>query len=206
MNKSTNLGAGPQGLTRRTGTSGPGIAMSPVRVIVTPVSTPLDHPLSKRDVQRILSVLPGESTLDLRSVSLLGDVVTAAGYPVLASYRRRGFIRLHAVSTLPWRIRSLNADQVADLVRFGAHVDAGPDECVVRWSRPALRLFFTVAALLPGVARHRRERDGYAESSMIIRSLADDLGAWQVSDMALEQWRAFLEDGDGAKTPPPPVM
>jgi hypothetical protein len=81
-------------------------------------------------------------------------------------------------------------------VRFGAHVDAGPKECVVRWSQPALRLFFTVAALLPGVARHRREREGFKETSAIVRSLADELGAWQVSDMALEKWRQFLEDGD----------
>lgn len=169
----------------------PGVSVSSARVIVTPVSPPLIHPLSKRDVQRVLSVLPADSLAGLRSVSLLGDQLTAAGDPVLASYRREGFIRLHAVTSLPWRVGHLPPRHVADLARYGASVESGK-ETVVRWTPDSLRLFYTVGVLLPGVARHRREHEGAEEGSPIVRALDDQADVWQVSDMALDQWRRFL--------------
>jgi len=173
--------------------------MSPTRVIVTPVSTPVVHPLTKRDVQRVLSVLPAGSVRDLRSVSLLGEMWTPGGYPVFVSYRKQGFIRLHAVSCLAWKVRSLRSTQVADLLRYGAHVDAGPAECVITWTNEALRLFYTVGVLLPGVARHRREIEGSVEPGTVVRSLEDDHGTWQISDLALDHWRRFLRDGNLAE-------
>ena len=169
-----------------------GVVVSSTRVIVTPVMMPMVHPLSKRDVQRILSVLPADSTDGLRSVSLLGDALTAGGSSILVSYRRQGFIRLHAVSSMPRRVANLQSTQVGDLLRYGAHVDAGPEECVIHWTSEALRLFYTVGVLLPGVARHRREQEGDTEAGSIVRSLEDDDSTWIVSDIALEQWRVFL--------------
>ncbi len=183
---------GAPDIRRSTSSSAVGVVVSSTRVIVTPVMLPLVHPLSKRDVQRILSVLPTDSTDGLRSVSLLGDSLTAGGSSILVSYRRQGFIRLHAVSSMPWRVANLQSTQVADLLRYGAHVDAGPEECVIHWTPEALRLFYTVGVLLPGVARHRREQEGDTEPGSIVRSLEDDDSAWIVSDIALEQWRAFL--------------
>ncbi len=193
-NHLTGIRRGPPGKIRRDDDRP--AAMSPTRVIVTPVSPPMVHPLTKRDVQRVLSVLPADSVRGLRSVSLLGDMWTSGGYPVLVSYRRHGFVRLHAVSIRPWRVGSLRSNQVADLLRYGAHVEAGPTECVVTWTPRALRLFYTVGVLLPGVARHRREQEGGAEPGTIVRSLEDDHASWQVSDLALEHWRRFLQDGD----------
>lgn len=175
------------------------VSLSPTRVIVTPVAMPVVHPLSKRDVQRVLSVLPSGSIRGLRSVSLLGEMWTSGGYPVFATYRKQGFIRLHAMTCLAWRVQSLRSSQVADLLRYGAHVDAGPSECVVTWTNEALRLFYTVGVLLPGVARHRREHEGAGEHGSVVRSLEDDHGAWQISDLALEHWRRFLENGDLAE-------
>lgn len=170
----------------------PGSNVSSARVIVTPVAPPLIHPLSKRDVQRILSVLPADSIDGLRSVSLLGDQFTPSGAPVFVSYRRDGFIRLHAVTSLPWRVEHLPAQQVADLIRYGASVEADPQLSTIRWTPDSLRLFYTVGVLLPGVARHRREREGDAETNSTVRALEADTEVWQVSDMALSQWRAFL--------------
>jgi hypothetical protein len=195
-NPFSNPTGGGKGASAGNDRPGNAISMSPTRVIVTPVATPVVHPLSKRDVQRVLSVLPAGSVRDLRSVSLLGEMWTSGGYPVFVSYRKQGFIRLHAVSCLAWRVRSLRSTQVADLLRYGAHVDAGPSECVVTWTNEALRLFYTVGVLLPGVARHRREIEGAAEPGSIVRSLEDDHGTWQISDLALDHWRRFLRDGD----------
>ena len=172
------------------------VSMTPTRVIVTPVTMPVVHPLSKRDVQRVLSVLPSGSIRGLRSVSLLGEMETSGGYPVFATYRHQGFLRLHAVTCLSWRVRSLRSNQVGDLLRYGAHVDAGPSECVITWTSEALRLFYTVGVLLPGVARHRRETEGAPEPGAVIRSLEDDHGTWQISDLALEHWQRFLREGD----------
>lgn len=198
-NPFSNHRDGPRRMAGPDGTPGNTVAMTPTRVIVTPVAMPVVHPLTKRDVQRVLSVLPSGSVRGLRSVSLLGEMWTSGGYPVFASYRKQGFIRLHAVSCLAWTVRSLRSAQVADLLRYGAHVDAGPTECVVTWTNEALRLFYTVGVLLPGVARHRREIEGEGEPGTIVRSLEDDHGAWQVSDLALDHWRRFLRDGDLAE-------
>jgi len=169
----------------------------PARVIVTPVDSPLCHPLSKRDVQRVLSVLPSESTEDLRSVSLLGALTTSNGYPVLVSYRKHGFIRLHAVPSSTWCTGPLNATQVADLLRYGAHVNASPLETNITWTPKALRLFFTVCALMPGVSRHRREREGLMEPNSIVRVLDEKTEPWLVSDLALRQWDDFLSETAG---------
>ena len=166
----------------------------PARVIVTPVDPPLYHPLSKRDVQRVLSVLPPESTAGLRSVSLLGDMWTVDGYPVLVTYRRKGFIRLHAVPTNTWSIGPLRANQVADLLRYGARVEAGPNETRITWTPAALRLYTTVCALMPGVSRHRREHEGQMEPGNLVRALDVNTEPWLVSDLALRQWATFLQE------------
>jgi len=170
------------------------LSARPARVIVTPVDPPLHHPLSKRDVQRVLSVLPPESTEGLRSVSLLGGMSTPDGYPVLVSYRKQGFIRLHAVPARPWTIGPLRATLVADLLRYGARVDASHRETRIIWPPEALRLFMTVCALMPGVSRHRREREGLSESGAVVRALDDVTEPWLVSDLALSQWGEFLQD------------
>ncbi|MBU0741290.1 hypothetical protein KKG45_11665 [bacterium] len=169
----------------------------PARVIVTPVDPPSHHPLSKRDVQRVLSVLPAGSTEGLRSVSLLGDMRTADGYPVLVTYRKHGFIRLHALSARPWSIGPLRATQVADLLRYGARVDASHQETRITWTPEALKLYVTICALMPGVSRHRREREGLTEPGVIVRALDDATEPWLVSDLALHQWGAFLQDRAG---------
>ncbi len=168
------------------------LVASPVRVIVTPLSGDLVHPLSRRDIQRVLSVLPEESVAGLRSVTLLDAMVTEAGYPVLSSYRRLGFIRLHAVPPAHWRIGPLPAGVVSELEAYGARVEATADGLVVGWSPSALRLFFTIGALLPAVARHRREMGGEAGSDPVVRALRDDAAAWPVSTVALQRWREFL--------------
>ncbi len=164
----------------------------PARVIVTPVDAPLYHPLSRRDIQRILSVLPAKTTMGLRSVSLLGDRLTARGVPVFASYRRRGFLRLHAVSRLPWRVPELPSHLLADIMRYGARAEAGEDGYEVTWPQESLRLFYTIGVLLPGLARHRREHEGRGEGGSIIRTLADDSPPWSVTDVSLRQWGDFL--------------
>lgn len=171
------------------------LAAHPARVIVTPLPDNLYHPLSRRDVQRALSVLPAESTRDLRSVSLLGEQHTAAGYPILCSYRRPGFVRLHAVPRDHWRIGPLPNRMVADLLRYGARVDAGPEATILTWSPEAISLFFVVAGLLPGIARHRRELEGYDEQAGVVRALDDKTEPWIVSDLALAQWSAFIREG-----------
>ncbi len=169
----------------------------PARVIVTPVESHLCHPLTKRDVQRVLSVLPSESTENLRSVSLLGSLTTSNGYPILVSYRKQGFIRLHAVPKATWRTGALKSSLVADLLRYGAHVDANSQETRITWTPEALRLFFTVSALMPGVSRHRREREGFSEPNSVVRALDDSTEPWLVSDLALRQWGDFLREALG---------
>jgi len=164
------------------------------RVIITPVSAPLIHPLSKRDIQRVLSVLPESITGGLRSVSLLGDRWTPDGMPVLATYRRQGFLRLHAVSSLPWRLNRLPTRIAVELSRYGAKLEMEGDSHVVTWEPEALRLFFVTGVLMPGLARFRRERDGEGERSAIVRALDDSSGPWVVTEAALNQWSTFLTD------------
>ena len=171
------------------------LAAHPARVIVTPLPDNQIHPLTRRDVQRVLSVLPAESTRDLRSVSLLHEQRTAAGHPILCSYRRPGFVRLHAVPRDPWRTGHLPTHVVADLLRYGARVDAGPDHTTLTWSHDALSLYFVVAVLLPGIARHRREVEGIDETAGIVRVLDEKTDPWIVSDLALAQWAAFISEG-----------
>jgi hypothetical protein len=171
------------------------LAAHPARVIVTPLPDNQVHPLTRRDVQRVLSVLPAESTRDLRSVSLLAEQRTAAGHPILCSYRRPGFVRLHAVPRGPWRIGPLSNHLVADLLRYGARIDAGPEGATLTWSPEAVSLYYVVAVLLPGVARHRREIEGHDESAGIVRLLDEKTDPWVVSDLALSQWAAFIREG-----------
>ncbi len=165
----------------------------PVRVIVTPLSAPLIHPLSKRDVQRVLTVLPEETTAGLRSVSLLADRWTHEGLPVLATYRREGFLRLHAVSSLPWRL-NIPDRWTSELGRCGADIAEDGETRVVTWTKDQLRLFYVTGVLLPGLARHRRERGGGPEPSPVVRSLDQTEGPWLVTDTALKQWAAFLAE------------
>ena len=169
-----------------------GLQAGPVRVIVTPLSSHLVHPLSRRDIQRILSVLPADSTAGLRSVALLDTQLTEAGHLVLASYRRHGFIRLHAVPGRRWVTGPLPAGVIAELESYGARVAAGRTGLEVHWSPGDLRLFFAVGALLPAVARHRREREGTAEPDPVVRALGDSAAPWPVSPAALQRWREFL--------------
>ena len=164
------------------------------RVIVTPVEPPLHHPLSKRDIQRVLSVLPPESTENLRSVSLLGPLSTRDGYPVLVSYRRHGFIRLHALPAGPWRIGPLRPSLVADLRRYGALVETNPTGTLLVWPRGTLRLYCALCALMPGVSRHRREQEGLIETHVQVRAIDTETEPWLVSDLALHQWADFLRD------------
>lgn len=167
----------------------------PVRVIQTPVEAPLYHPLTKRDIQRVLSVLPAESTAGLRSVSLLGDMLTSGGNQVLATYRRPGFIRMHAVPRLTWHAGVLHPGMVSELKRFGAQVIESERETAITWSPDELRLFFTVDVLLPSIARHRREMEGHGELGTMTRSLESDPTLFPISDMALREWAAFLIRG-----------
>ncbi len=164
----------------------------PVRVIMTPVVAPFFHPLSKSDVQRILSALPESSIQDLRSVSLLGDLWTDSRSPVLSSYRKDGFVRLHAVSALPWIVTSLSAVTVSELLRYGARIEAGKNEFKITWTTDALRLFMTVGALLPGLARHKKEINSEHIANQIVRSTENELPRWNISDSALAEWRYFL--------------
>lgn len=169
-----------------------GTLSGPVRVIVTPVDAPLHHPLSKRDIQRVLSVLPSESTAGLRSVSLLGDMLSASGNNVLSTYRRPGFIRLHAVPSRVWRTGILHPGMLSELRRFGAEVETGERDATITWSLDELRLFYTVDVLLPSVARHRREHEGHGEHGTTVRSLESDPTQMPISDMAMREWAAFL--------------
>lgn len=164
------------------------------RVIVTPVEPPLHHPLSKRDIQRVLSVLPPESTENLRSVSLLGPLSTRDGYPVLVSYRRHGFIRLHALPEGPWRLGPLRSSLAADLRRYGALVEANPTGTRLVWPPETLRLYCVLCALMPGVSRHRREQEGLIETNVQVRAIDADTEPWLVSDLALHQWADFLRE------------
>jgi hypothetical protein len=171
------------------------VLSGPVRVIQTPVETPLYHPLSKRDIQRVLSVLPAESTAGLRSVSLLGDMLTTGGNQVMSTYRRPGFIRMHAVSRLTWHAGILHPGMISELRRFGAQVIETERETAITWSPDELRLFFTVEVLLPSIARHRREMEGHGEPGMMTRSLESDPSVFPISDMAMREWAAFLARG-----------
>ncbi|MBK9304888.1 MAG: hypothetical protein IPM94_13705 [bacterium] len=166
----------------------------PARVIVTPLAASHLHPLGKRDVQRVLAVLPDDSVAGLRSVSLLDTQSDERGRLVLGSFRRPGFVRLHAVPAGPWRTPALGADDVAELRRFGARVEHRGNGHLVTWTPAALRLFTVVGVLLPGVARHHRERLGHAEPGTAVRVLGD-ASPWVVSDLALSQWSAFLAVG-----------
>lgn len=173
-----------------------GLMARPARVIVTPIQAPLVHPLSKRDVQLVLSVLPPSSTAGLRSVSLLSDRVLYDGTPVFASYRRAGFIRLHAVSSLPWLVPPLAGEVAAELRLYGADLETRADGTRLRWPREALRVFYAVSVLLPAVARHHREHEGRQEGDATIRALNVGQGAWRVPETALRQWRDLLRQGD----------
>jgi len=175
-----------------------GLMARPARVIVTPIAPPLVHPLSKRDVQLVLSVLPPSSTAGLRSVSLLGDRVLFDGTPVFASYRRAGFIRLHAVSSLPWLVPPLTGEAAAELRLYGAEVETRAEGTRVRWPGDSLRVFYAVSVLLPAVARHHREREGRQEDDATIRALSGQ-GGWRVPDTALRQWRDLLRLGDDGR-------
>ncbi len=165
----------------------------PLRVIVTPLAPPLIHPLCRRDIQLIHSLLPEACTAGLRSISLLGDRVLPDGRPVFASYRRLGFLRLHAVSSLPWRVPQLPLPAAAELRLYGARVENRPEGAQVTWLGDSLRLFYVLGVLLPGVARHRRERDGEPEADDLVRSLADRDDPWWATDSAVNEWRELLK-------------
>lgn len=169
-------------------------ARRPARVIVTPVDRTHHHPLSKRDVQRVLAALPDDSVVGLRSVSLLDELIGDAGRPVLGSYRPIGFVRLHAVPRAPWHVASLPASETADLERYGARVTRHGNVDIVSWTPAALRVFYVAAVLLPGIARHHRERLGLHEFDQNVRVLGEP-GDWIVTDLALRQWERFLDDG-----------
>jgi hypothetical protein len=164
----------------------------PARVIFTPVEAPMHHPLSKSDIQRIISSLPESSTKGLRSVSLLPDMWTDSGSPVVSSYRTNGFIRLHAVSSKPWIVDKLSSTTTVELLRYGAIIEAGKNENKITWSTDALRLFITIGAFLPGLLRHKNELSGQHQTNHIVRSLENELPRWNVSDNALNQWKYFL--------------
>jgi len=164
----------------------------PVRVITTPVDAPFFHPLSKSDIQRILSVLPSDSINELKSVSLLADLWTDDHSPVLSSYRKDGFVRLHAVSSLPWTVKTLSAVTVSELLRYGARIEAGKNEYKISWTTDALRLLMTVGALLPGLDRHKKEINSEHIANQIVRSTENELPRWNISDSALAEWRYFL--------------
>ncbi len=165
----------------------------PPRVIVKPLEAPLQHPLSKRDVQFILSVLPSHSTAGLRSVSLLDVRTRPDGAPVFASYRHAGFLRLHAVSTLPWLIPALPTDAAVEFRQYGALVEMLSDgRSRVAWPGDALRLYYALGVMLPGVAWHRRERDDGVEREGDVRWLGAHAEPWWVSDAALRQWSDLL--------------
>lgn len=165
----------------------------PPRVIVTPVEEPLLHPLSKRDVQFILSVLPPQSTAGLRSVSLLDVRARPDGAPVFASYRHAGFLRLHAVSSLPWLIPALPSHAALEFRQYGALVEMMSDgRSRVVWPGETLRLYFALGVMLPGVARHRRERDDGAELEVDVRWLGAHTEPRWISETALRQWSDLL--------------
>jgi len=165
----------------------------PPRVIVTPVEEPLQHPLSKRDVQLILSVLPPQSTAGLRSVSLLGARTRPDGAPVFASYRHAGFLRLHAVPPSPWLMPALPPHAAVEFRQYGALIEMlSVGGSRVAWPGDALRLFFTLGVMLPGVARHRRERDDGVELEGDVRWLGARAEPWGVSETALRQWSDLL--------------
>ncbi len=171
----------------------------PPRVIVTPLSPPLVHPICKRDIQLILSVLPAASTAGLRSVSLLGQRITPEGAPVFASCRRGGFLRLHAVSALPWRTPALSPETAAELRRYGARVETMRGESLVRWPEEALRLYYTAGILLPAIAHHRREHEGTGgEAGGDICWLGGPPCPWQATDLALRQWGELLRRAERA--------
>ena len=176
----------------------PQLPRRPARVIVTPIDASHRHPLGKRDVQRVLAVLPDESVAGLRSVSMLEASVDARGRIVLGSYRRPGFVRLHAVPAEVWRVPALEAADVAELRRFGAQVAHRGASDLVTWTPASLRLFTVVCVLLPGVARHHRERLGQGEPGSVVRKLGES-SPWIVSDLALKQWSAFLGDVPGER-------
>lgn len=173
---------------------GPG----PPRVIVTPLHPPLVHPLSKRDVQLVLSVLPSQCTAGLRSVSLLDERVMPDGTIVFASYRRDGFLRLHAVPTPPWPLGSADPVLLDELRQYDARIETeSSGACSVSWPGDSLRLFYVMGVLLPGVARHRRERDGSRETDVNIRCLAPRDEPYWVTEEALRQWRDLLRRSAG---------
>lgn len=184
----TSAGVGPRVSSRS----------HPPRVIVTPLEEPLQHPLSKRDVQLILSVLPPQSTAGLRSVSLLGARTRPDGAPVFASYRQTGFLRLHAVPPSPWLLPALPPHAAVEFRQYGALIEMLSDGgSRVAWPGDALRLYFTLGVMLPGVGRHRRERDDGAELEGDVRWLGVRAEPWWVSAAALREWSDLLR-GRGA--------
>ncbi len=179
------------------GTVAPPPLVHPPRVIVTPLLPPLVHPLSKRDVQLVISLLPPSSTAGLRSVSLLDPRVLHDGTVVLASYRREGFLRLHAVTALPWELHAPAPALLEELHRYGARLDAAADETIrVIWTSEALRLFYVMGVLLPGVARHRREQNVAPEANLNVRCLAPLGEALRATPEAIRQWRQLLRRGE----------
>jgi hypothetical protein len=168
------------------------------RVIVSPVTPPYHHPLCKRDVQLVLSSLPASSVAGLRSVSLLGPRLRADGTPVFASYRHTGFLRLHAVATLPWMVTSLEPGLATELGEYGALVEPLADGgSRVIWPGDSLRLYYALGVLLPGLARFRRERDEGVEVEGDVRWLGEQADPWWVTDEALRQWSAVLHGRAG---------
>lgn len=188
----------PQAGGARTGGAGGGLLpppgrQKPPRVIVTPIAPALIHPLTKRDVQMVLSALPPQSTRGLRSVSLLDERLTPDGTMVFASYRRDGFLRLHAVPRRPWTLPRPAPALIDELQQYEAIVEQAPEGAArVSWPGDSLLLFYVIGVLLPGVARHRRERDGAHEADINIRCLAPRDEPYWVTEEALRQWRAFL--------------
>lgn len=165
----------------------------PPRVIVAPPEEQLRHPLSKRDVQLVLSVLPPQSTAGLRSVSLLGARTRPDGAPVYASYRHAGFLRLHAVPPSPWSLPALPLHAAGEFRQYGALIEMLSDGgSRVTWPGDALRLFFTLGVMLPGVVRHRRELDDGIEREGDVRWLGSRPGPWGFSEAERRQWLDLL--------------
>lgn len=165
----------------------------PPRVIVTPVEDTVHHPLSKRDVQLVLSALPPRLTAGLRSVSLLGPRARPDRAPVFASYRRAGFLRLHAVPLSPWLLPPLPAQAAVEMGRYGALIEMLSDGgSRVAWPGDSLRLFFTLGVMLPGLERHRREQAGGPELDGDVRWLGSPVESAGITAAVLRQWSDLL--------------
>jgi len=165
----------------------------PPRVIVTPVDVSLHHPLSRRDVQLVLSVLPPQSIEGLRSVSLLGPRARPDGSAVFASYRHAGFLRLHAAPVSPWLMPSLPPRTAVEFRQYGALIEMLSDGgSRVVWPGDSLRVYYTLAVLLPGVSWHRRERDSGDERDGDVRWLGSRAEPAWIPAVTLRQWSDLL--------------